>query len=105
MNEQLRLEELFSQEITKEYDFYFVNIRSLRKHHEDIVKNVNAQNSKMICLVETWMHTDEENSGLIDIPSREKHFSSAGKGKGCCIYYNNETKMLSTTHRWNWLFT
>ena len=94
MKEQLRLEELFSQEITKEYDFYFVNIRSLRKHHEDIVKNVNAQNSKMICLVETWMHTDEENSGLIDIPSREKHLSSAGKGKGCCIYYNNETKIL-----------
>ena len=48
----------------------------------------------MICLVETWMHTDEENSGMIDIPGREKHFSSAGKGKGCCIYYNNKINSL-----------
>ena len=90
LQEQIRLDEIFSKTTTNKYDIFCVNIRSLRHHQIDLLGDLNAQNSKLLCLSETWIHPDEEEADWINIPDKNKALLSAGRGKGCCIYYDND---------------
>ena len=90
LKENNRLKDLFSKRISKEYDISFMNIRSLRQHHEDLVKDPILESSKIMCLAETWIYPNEEDSSWIDVPGMQKTLSSHGRGKGCCIYYREE---------------
>ena len=90
LKEKERLDEVFAQHVTKEYDLTFMNIRSLRAHHEDLLCDPIVANSKVVCLAETWIHPNEDTSSLDELPlSKKAIFSNYGRGKGCCLYYND----------------
>ena len=67
-----------------EFEIYFVNVRSLKKHYQDVMCDIFAQRSSQICLAETWMDPNEKEP----IEWKEKIFSDAsvGSGKGCVVY-------------------
>ena len=89
--EQIILDEMFSKTTITKYDIFFVNIRSLRHHQRDLLGDLNAQNSNLLCLSETWIYPDdEEEADWIDIPNKNKTLSCVGRGKGCCVYYDND---------------
>ena len=91
LKEKERLDGLFAQTVVKEYDLTFMNIRSLRAHHEDLLCEPIARNSKVLCLAETWIYPNEEDSPFNTLPPNKKAiFSSFGRGKGSCLYYNND---------------
>ena len=91
--EKQRLDELFSNHVSNTYDLIFVNIRSLRAHHEDLLLEPFVQSSKIIALAETWTYQNEDDLTWADIPGKQKHFASYGKGKGCGIYHNDEESL------------
>ena len=89
LQEKERLDALFAQNVVKEYDLVFLNIRSLRAHHEDLLFEPIVSHSKVLCLAETWIYPDEETSSLNHLPLNKRAiFSSFGRGKGCCLYYD-----------------
>ena len=88
--EKIRLDEIYSQRQMKNYDIVFLNVRSLRANHEDLKLESFVQNSKFVCLAETWMYEDEENRDWPKILNKNATFSHQGKGKGCCVYYDDK---------------
>ena len=89
LQEKERLDGLFDQKVVKEYDLTFMNIRSLRANYQDLLCEPLVVNSKVLCLAETWIYPKEENSELNKLPSNKRAtFSSFGRGKGCCLFYD-----------------
>ena len=41
-----------------------LNCRSLRKHYEDIIQDIQIMNNDMICLQETWLQFDDIEEDL-----------------------------------------
>ena len=90
LKENNRLTKIFENKQSQSYDLCFMNIRSLRKHHEDLIMDPMLQNSKLLCLAETWIYSEEEDSSWNDFLDMKKTVSSNGRGKGCAVYYQNE---------------
>ena len=65
------------------------NVRSLKKHFADILKDEKILNADVICLSETWISTDTELSEL-KLPNFESMSSIYGAGKGVTIYSKNQ---------------
>ena len=65
------------------YDIFYVNIRSLECHKKDLTKDLYAQQSRYLCLTETWI-TPTENIEKT-LMSKNLYHSSIGNGKGCCF--------------------
>ena len=87
LTESKRLEKIFEkneQEKEQKGDSHwkisYLNVRSLKAHHED-VSNDNAINDFDICgLGETWLN-ENETYGLKEF-AEHCHFANFGKGKG-----------------------
>ena len=90
LKEQMILDKIFSKRPSVQYDLFFVNIRSLRLHQKDLFSDLNAQNSKLVCVAETWLYPEEDDADWLDIPNKNRILSSTGRGKGCGIYYEKD---------------
>ena len=70
------------------FDIACLNVRSLRKHHEDI-KTLIQYKVDIICLQETWLEEDDNLDGL-GLPDFNLTISSKGRGKGIATYFKSE---------------
>ncbi len=57
-----------------------LNVRSLRKHIEDVRTDHVLLQSDLICLQETWME-EEEDENYYQLDGYKVHFNSQGRGK------------------------
>ena len=62
-----------------------LNVRSLRKHIEDVRKDPVILSSDVICIQETWLEP-EEDENVYQIEGYTTHLNSQGRGKGIAIY-------------------
>ena len=69
-----------------EFDLFFVNIRSLQANLEDLKHDMHAMQSRITCLVETWIPPLTSKRIDYSIEGRKMEDISWGKGKGCCAY-------------------
>ena len=61
------------------------NVRSLRKHIEDVRKDPVLLRSDVICIEETWLEPKEDEN-VYEIEGYTTHLNSQGRGKGIAIY-------------------
>ena len=66
--------------------FGFLNIRSLKKHHNDIFDFSNLYNFDFFAICETWLLSNE-NIEEFKLPGYILYSNPAGRGKGLAIYY------------------
>ena len=64
-----------------------LNIRSLRKHIEDLRSDPVLLGSNIICLSETWM-PNETDVQQIALPGDNVLLNGGGRGRGIAIYHN-----------------
>ena len=85
LNEAKRLDEISLNNTIeeKDYDIFYVNIRSLEKHDIDIWKDLFAKQSKYCCFTETWL--DPSRANPYQIHDKLVYHASYGRGKGACI--------------------
>ena len=62
-----------------------LNVRSLRKHMEDVRKEFVFKKSDLICIEETWVEP-EEDENVYQLEGYTTHLNSQGRGKGLAIY-------------------
>ena len=60
----------------------FLNVSSLRKHYEDVIKDPLLMKSDIMGLGETWLHEGE----TANIPNYCATYVNSGKGKGLSAY-------------------
>jgi hypothetical protein len=60
-----------------------LNIRSLKAHLEDIVKDFVIMKSDIICLTETWMLPEEQEG--FKLPGFNMYHVTGGRGKGVAV--------------------
>ena len=60
----------------------YLNVRSLRKHIEDVVNDPLLMKSDIIGLGETWLYEDE----TVNFPNYFATYVSSGKGKGLSTF-------------------
>ena len=68
------------------FDYFVLNVSSLTKHFIDLKLDIYAQKSDNICVVETWLDTEEQNINRFQIPGKSFEHASFDKGKGCGIF-------------------
>ena len=69
-----------------------MNIRSLRKHHQDMLRNYVFHPSDIICLQETWLHPGEDPAKY-QIGEMIPLLNSQGQGKGIATYISSPFKL------------
>ena len=72
---------------------FSLNIRSLRKHIDDIRCDHVAMNSDIICLQETWL-PKFGYKGDLEVQGYTNYFTSLGKGKGVAIYIRSQHNVI-----------
>ena len=70
-----------------------LNVRSLRKHIEDVRSDTFLLRSDVICLQETWKEKDEDET-MYHLDGYQVHFNSQGRGKGLAIYIKKNFKCV-----------
>ena len=65
-------------------EMFFMNIRSMECHFEDLLCDPEANKSSCICLVETWIK--ESSNVTFDWQGKEFYHCSKGRGKGCAMF-------------------
>ena len=95
LKESLRLEEMSlanpmnkAIESNISFSMAFLNIRSLKKHWEDVKLNETLMKCDLFFLCETWLHKKEE----IDLPEFYGYFGNFGIGKGICAFSKQPLK-------------
>ena len=73
---------------------FSLNIRSLPKHHKDILSDYLAE-AEIIAIQETWCDPEQENRHLA-LPGYNMHFESRGNGKGVVTYFKEEFQVSAT---------
>ena len=64
------------------------NVRSLRKHFSDVIKDEVILQADVICMCETWLKRGE-NVADLQIPSYTSMSSIFGSGKGVTVFHRN----------------
>jgi len=83
-SKSLKIEDTTIQKPSSEYlCVSYLNIRSLRKHYEDLMSDQTVQNSHIICLLETKV-TDYAMFLI-----KEMNCQSVNTKHGLTIYYNS----------------
>ena len=75
---------------------FSLNVRSLVKHHEDILLDYLAK-AEILAIQETWCDSFQGNTHLA-IPGYHMHFESKGRGKGVATYFKDEFKVTATVN-------
>ena len=74
------------------FEIVSMNIRSLRKHYQDILRYFEFHPSDMICLQETWMIPGEDPSKY-QVGDMIPYFNAVGQGKGLATYLSSPFKL------------
>ena len=75
-----------------------LNVRSLRKHVEDVKSDPHLAHADVLCLSETWLTEDEEEEDRYQLEGYNSFFLSQGRGKGLAVYVKSELKILDMCH-------
>ena len=81
-----------------------LNVSSLRKHMEDVRTDPHLKHADILCLQETWLHTDEEEDNRYQLDGDgSSFFMSQGRGKGMVVYARRglniqDVRHLNSTH-------
>ena len=67
------------------------NIRSLNRHHRDLITTPSLMASDVICLQETWITGDFQK---LEIPGFTHSFNNGGRGKGIATYYGQSYYLI-----------
>ena len=71
-----------------------LNVRSLRRHIEDVRQDPVLQQADILFCQETWLTQEEERQEVYQLAGYEGHFVSEGAGKGIGHYVRKETPIL-----------
>ena len=83
-----------NQQVKEDTLVLTLNIRSLPKHHENLVKDPSID-AKVIALQETWCHPDRDYQTL-EFPGFQKHLVSKGHGKGIATYFKSNFQVTGS---------
>ena len=72
-----------------------LNVRSLRKHIEDVRSDPVLQQADILFVQETWLTEEEKNEELYQLAGFRGHFASEGAGKGIGLYVREGTLVQS----------
>ena len=75
-----------------------LNVRSLRKHVEDVKTDPHLSHADVLCLSETWLTEDEEEEDRYQLEGYNSFFLSQGRGKGLAVYVRNGLKIQDMRH-------
>ena len=67
-----------------------LNVRSLRKHMEDVRTDHFLKMSDIICLQETWLEEEESDQNRYQLEGYKSFFNCQGRGKGVATYVRGE---------------
>ena len=81
-NKKLEQRSIVSKEKAKKFNIFYANAWNLNDHMLDIQTDIHANQSDLICLVETWMDPDQP----LQWAGKDLHHASLGNGKGVCVY-------------------
>ena len=77
----------------EEADLFYINIRSFKKHEEDLMVDLCAKRATYLCLVETWIKPD--TNAVSPFQDKSLHHASYGDGKGCCVIVPKTNELIS----------
>ena len=63
-----------------------LNVRSLRRHIEDVKTDPVLLQSDILCLQEIWLNPGEEEENRYQLEGFQGHFTCVGSGKGVAVY-------------------
>ena len=72
-----------------------LNVRSLRKHIEDVRRDPLLQQADILFVQETWLAEEEEKEEVYQLEGYTGTFASAGAGKGIGLYVREGTPACS----------
>ena len=81
-NQKLEKRSIVSEEKAKRFNIFYANCANLNHHMLDVQTDIYANQSDLICLVETWMDPDQP----LLWTGKNLFHSSLGNGKGVCVY-------------------
>ena len=77
------------QKEIKDFEIVSLNILSLRKHYNDLLRNYANRELNVINLQETWLEPNTDAS-IYSIDDKIPHLNSIGRGKGLATYVEKE---------------
>ena len=76
-----------------------LNVRSLRKHVEDIKTDPHLKHADILCLQETWLTVEEEEGTRYELEGYYgSFFLSQGRGKGMAVFTRRGLKPKDVRH-------
>ena len=75
-----------------------LNVRSLRKHVEDVRTDPHLKHADILCLQETWLTNEEEKDNRYQVVGYDSLFLSQGRGKGMAVYTRRGLKLKDVRH-------
>ena len=68
-----------------------LNVKSLRRHIDDVKTDPALVQSDILCLQELWLHPGEEEGEQYQLEGYRAHFTCVGPGKGVAVYVRDKT--------------
>ena len=75
-----------------------LNVRSLRKHVEDMRSDPHLMQADLLSLQETWLTPDEERQERYELEGFSSFFLSQGLGKGIVVYVKQGLRVQDACH-------
>ena len=76
-----------------------LNVRSLRKHVEDVRTDPHLKHADILCLQETWLTIEEEEGTRYEMEGYNgSFFISQGRGKGMVVFTRKGLKLKDVRH-------
>ena len=75
-----------------------LNVRSLRKHVEDVRTDPHLMQADLLCLQETWLTQEDEDQERYQLEGYSSLFVSQGLGKGIVVYVRSGLKFEDIRH-------
>ena len=75
-----------------------LNVRSLRKHLEDVQTDSHLMQADLLCLLETWLTPDDETQERYQLDGYNSFFLSQGRGKGIVVYVRGGLRVQDAHH-------
>ena len=72
-----------------------LNVKSLRRHIDDVKTDPVLVQSDILCLQELWLHPGEEEGEQYQLEGYQAHFTCVGPGKGIAVYVRDKTAPYS----------
>ena len=89
-------------QLRKPFLVYSLNVRSLRKHFEDVQGDSILLQGKVIFLAETWLH--DSDCDKYQLGGFKSVFANNGHGKGIALYYKGEGKVIEVVSKNSYQF-